>query len=164
MIKIDRLDAHDRYKHFTTQNFSIEECCQNLIDQKPFGNHPFYIWAHARTNDDGVSKRIIWQPRLTRPTPQTNSMLFKAYPGTDVIKICWIIPAREMWPTYMKGQMCQNEMIGGFIHAFDNNRKLLEKPEDDDYSDEKIDQIYREIAQEAKRNKSMEKLYVKPTI
>ena len=88
MIKINPLDAHDRFLQFKRQEFSIGECCQDLINQKPFGNHPFYIWAHARTDDCSTTKRIIWDPRLTRPLVQTNSMLFKGYPGTDLVKIC----------------------------------------------------------------------------
>lgn len=159
MIKLNRLETHDRMLHFKKQNFSIEECCQDLIDKRPFGNHPFYIFSHARTDEDGVTKRLIWQPRLTRPKPQTNSMLFKAYPGTDVIRICWIIPAKEMWAQYKKGQVCENLMIDEFIDTFESSRKLLEKPEDDDYSDDKIDQIYRELAQEARNKKMMDRLY-----
>lgn len=155
-MKLDRLETHDRHQHFTKQNTDIANCCQDLINKKPFGNHAFYIWAHARTDDDGLRKRIIWQPRLTRPKPQTNSMLFKAYPSTDIIKICWIIPSREMWNQYKKGQVCENLMIDKFIHTFEYNRKLLEKPEDDDYSDDKINEIYKELAQEARINKFKE--------
>ncbi len=155
MIKINPLDAHDRLLHFTKQNFSIEECCQNLIDQRPFGNVPFYIFAHARTDEDGVTKRLIWDPRLTKPYAQTNSMLFKAYPGTDIIKIIWMIPARELWGQYRKGLITENKTITQSIHDFQHNRKKLEAPEDDDLDDETINQIYFGISQEAKRKKMM---------
>jgi hypothetical protein len=66
-MKLDRLDVHDRYEHFTKQDFDIGECCQDLINKRPFGDYPFYIFAHTRTDDDGVTKRLIWQPRLTKP-------------------------------------------------------------------------------------------------
>lgn len=154
-MKISRLEAHDRHTHFTSQDFDIAACCQNMIDQRPFGNHPFYIFAHSRTDDDGFRKRMIWQPRLTRPLPQTNSMLFKAYPGKEDIKICWIIPMRELWSQYKKGQVCENLLIDEFIHTFEHNRQLLTKQEEDDYSDEKIDQIYKELSQQAKLNKKV---------
>lgn len=160
MIKINPLDAHDRLQHFTKQEFSISECCQDLINQRPFGNYPFYIWAHARTDENTHIKRIIWQPRLTRPKPQTNSMLFKAYPGTDTIKVIWIIPAREMWEQYEKGKLTQNELIYNSIQDFQYNRASLEINEPDDFSDEKINEIYKELACEARWKKSMDKLYL----
>jgi hypothetical protein len=159
-MKLNRLETHDRHQHFTKQDFDISRCCQNLIDQKPFGNHPFYIFAHSRTEDYSLKKRLIWQPRLTRPLPQTNSLLFKAYPKDDTLKICWIIPAREMWGQYKKGQVCENLMIDEFIHTFEHNRALLKKNEEDDYSDEKIDQIYKEISQQAKLKKSKGSLFL----
>jgi len=161
MIKINPLDAHDRLQHFTKQEFSISECCQDLINQRPFGNYPFYIWAHARTDENINIKRLIWQPRLTRPKPQTNSMLFKAYPGTDRINVIWIIPARELWAQYEKGKVTENELVWNSIQHFQNNREWLEQNEEDDFSDEKINEIYKELACEAKRKKVMDKLWKK---
>lgn len=150
-MKINRLDAHDRFEHFTKQSFDISECCQDLINQRPFGEHPFYIFAHARTLEDGATKTLIWQPRLTKPKAQTNSMLFKAYPGTDKIKVIWMIPARELWEQYTKGKMTENKTISDSIHDFQNNRSKLEEKEDDDMKDEQIDQIYKEISRSAKK-------------
>lgn len=152
-MKINRLDAHDRYEYFTKQSFDIAECCQDLINQRTFGDHPFYIFAHARTEDDGVNKRLIWQPRLTKPLPQSNSMLFKAYPGSDNIKIIWMIPDRTMWHMYQKGKMTQSELISESIWDFENDRKKLELPEPDDLSESEIHAIYKEIAVKV-RNKS----------
>jgi len=154
-MKINKLDAHDRLKHFTGQSFSISECCQNLINQRPFGDHAFYIFAHTRTDEDGVTKRIIWQPRLTKPKAQTNSMLFKGYPGTDKVKVIWMIPAREMWKQYECGLMLENATVVQSIHAFENNRAKLEAAEEDDLSDAQINQIYKEISHSAKRNKAL---------
>lgn len=152
-MKINRLDAHDRLTHFTKQGFDISECCQDLINQRPYGEHPFYIFAHARTDDDGVTKRLIWQPRLTKPRPQSNSMLFKAYPGTDVIKVMWMIPDRALWGQYGKGLLTENKIVAESIYDFQFNRAKLEAKEDDDLSDEAINAIYREISHLA-RNKS----------
>lgn len=144
-ININRLDAHDRYTNFTKQDFDIGACCQDLINQEPFGKHAFYIFAHARTDDDGVTKRLIWQPRLTKPKAQTNSMLFKVRPGSDEVRVIWMIPAREMWSQYKKGQLCENVIVQESIHAFENNREALEEKEPDDLSDEAIQRIYREM-------------------
>lgn len=148
-MKINPLDAHDRLIHFTKQSFDIGECCQNLINSRPFGNHPFYIFAHARTDDDGVSKRLIWQPRLTKPKAQTNSMLFKAYPGTDLVKVIWMIPARELWGQYKKGLLTQNQTVYESIQSFENNRQVLEARDKDDLQDWQIDNIYKELSQQS---------------
>ncbi len=155
-MKINILDAHDRYEHFRKQSFSIAECCQDLINQRPFGEHAFYIFAHARTDEDGVTKRLIWQPRLTKPKAQTNSMLFKAYPGSDNIKVIWMIPARELWGQYKKGNLTENQTVSESIYDFQNNRESLEAKEDDDLSDDQIDAIYRQIS--LNNNKPFEKL------
>lgn len=149
ILKINRLETHDRYQHLTNKNFDIAECCQNLIDQKPFGNHSFYIFAHTRTDEDGSTKRLIWQPRLTKPKAQTNSMLFKAYPGSDNIKIIWMIPSREMWSQYRNGLITENKTVLDSIAAFENHREELEAKESDDLSDIQIDAIYCEICQGA---------------
>jgi hypothetical protein len=147
-MKINILDAHDRFQYFQKQNFSISECCQDLINQRPFGNHPFYIFSHARTNDDGVNKRLIWQPRLTKPKAQTNSMLFKGYPGTDLVKVIWMIPERSMWNQYDKGKLTQSKIISESIHDFQFNREKLEAKEPDDLHDYQIDDIYEQIAKD----------------
>lgn len=153
-MKIDRLDAHDRLLHFTKQSFDIGECCQDLINKRPFGDHAFYIFAHSRTDEDGVTKRLIWQPRLTKPKAQTNSMLFKAYPGTDTIKVIWLIPARELWDQYKKDKLTENKTVCDSIRDFQNNRAKLEEKEDDDLTDVQIDSIYRNISLAAKNRMS----------
>ena len=162
MIKINPLDAHDRYLHFTKQSFSIADCVDDLIKQRPFGNHAFYIFAHTRTDEDGLKKRLIWQPRLTKPKSQTNSMLFKAYPGTETIKIIWMIPARELWAQYEKGKVAEHNETYISIQNFLNNRQLLDAPEKDDLSDEQINEIYKDLSTQVKYNKMMESLYIKP--
>jgi hypothetical protein len=150
-MKINRLDAHDRLQHFTKQQFDIAECCQDLINQRPFGEHPFYIFAHTRTDDDGVTKRLIWQPRLTKPRAQTNSMLFKAYPGKDTIKIIWMIPAEELWAQFGKGLLTENKTVAESIQDYKHNRQKLELKESDDLSDDAINAIYKEIAHTARK-------------
>jgi len=149
-MKLNILDAHDRYQYFTKQSFSIAECCQDLINQKPFGDVPFYIFAHARTEDDGVNKRLIWQPRLTKPKAQSNSMLFKVYPGSDQVKVLWMIPAKELWDQYHKGLVTENRTVVESIDNFMYHREKLEAKEEDDLSDEKIDYIYKQISLSAK--------------
>lgn len=153
-MKLNKLETHDRLQHFTKQDFSIGECCQDLINQRPFGDHPFYIFAHARTDDDGVTKRMIWQPRLTKPKAQSNSMLFKAYPGSDNIKVIWMIPAEELWGQYQKGLMLESQIVSESIYNYKNHTKKLEEKEPDDLNDDEIDNIYKQIAMTSKAKKS----------
>ncbi|CAB4121525.1 hypothetical protein UFOVP1357_10 [uncultured Caudovirales phage] len=167
-MKVNILDAHDRLKEFVDRSqMDINECCQDLINQRPFGSHAFYIFAHKRTLgldekfklfssgkyyqlSDVPEATIIWQPRLTKPKAQTNSMLFKAYPGTDKIKVIWMIPDRDMWPQYQKDNLTESHIVSDSIWAFENDRGRLEVSEDDDLSDEAIDQIYRSIGKGSK--------------
>ena len=160
-MKINILETHDRYQHFTKQSFDIAQCCQDLINQRPFGNHPFYIFVHARTHEDSSNKRLIWQPRLTKPKAQTNSMLFKAYPGTDMLKVIWMIPARELWGQYRKGNITENKTVSESIYNFMNHREKLEAKESDDLDDAIIDAIYTGIAQNCTRTKSMDNIWIK---
>lgn len=161
-MKLDRFETHDRYEHVTKQDFDIGACCQDMINQRPFGKHPFYIFAHPRTDDDGVTKRMIWQPRLTKPKAQTNSMLFKGYPGSENIKIIWIIPDRHLWPEFQMGKMMQNTTILESIHDFQHNRPKMEEKEKDDLDDIQIGKIYKDIAREAKFKRATANKIIKP--
>lgn len=169
-MKVQLLDAHDRLKHFTKQEFNIAKCCESLISQRPFGDHAFYIFAHTRTigMDEKVTlfntgkyasfdqipeKRMIWQPRLTKPAAQLNSMLFKAYPGSDNIKIIWMIPQRELWTQFRHGMLTENKTVLDSIYDFEYNRGKLEAREPDDLSEEAIRMIYDEISRSARAPK-----------
>jgi len=153
-MKLNRLETHDRFIDFTKKKNDIGECCQDLINQRPFGSHSFYIFVHSRTEDNDPSKkRMIWQPRLTKPKSQENSMLFKAYPRTDTIKIIWIIPQKELWKQYQKGNITENKTICDSIHNFIFEKEKLDQKDDDDLSDEKIDEIYKELSKNAERQK-----------
>lgn len=162
-MKINRLDAHDRLLFYKKQSDYISQGCQDCIKNRPeeFGVLPFYIYAHARTEDEGENKRLIWQPRLAKPQRvETNSMLFKYYPSTDTIKIIWMIPDERMWRQFVKGNMTESQIIIESIHNFKYNRKMLIAKEDDDLSDEKIDAIYTQIALNQKNKKMMDKLWM----
>lgn len=169
-MKINRLETHDRLQQFGKQSDSISIACQKIVDQRPFGEQPFYIFAHKREigmdekfslmltgkfNDlsEIPSARIIWQPRLTKPKAQTNSMLFKAYPGTDNIKIVWIIPERELWDQYRKGNLTECKIVVECIHDFEHNREKLEAKDEDDLTDDQIDGVYEQLSKQANSKK-----------
>jgi hypothetical protein len=80
-------------------------------------------------------------------------MLFKAYPGTDLVKILWMLPASELWGQYDKGLLTENKIVSESIHDFSYDRNKLEEKEDDDMSDEMIDQIYKELSRNARKEK-----------
>ena len=75
-------------------------------------------------------------------------MLFKSYPGTDNIKVVWMIPAQEMWAQYEKGLMLQSSIVVDSIFKFKNDFESLSLPEDDDLPDDKVNEIYASIARD----------------
>lgn len=102
---------------------------------------------------DTPSHRFIWMPRLSKPVPQTNSMLFKYYPENDVIHVKWLLPAEELWGQYEKGNVTEQSIVESSINMYRNNPRELAYRDEDDISDERADFIYKEIA----RNKKGEK-------
>lgn len=182
-MKLDRLETHDRYTHFTTQSFDIGEMCEKMISEKPFGDHAFYIYVHKKqialderlemfmnqakygivyTSMDQVpTDRLIWQPRLTKPFSSTNTMLFKVYPGSDQVKVIWMLPPEEMWEQYKSGKMTGNESVLVSIDNFLNHRSELDAPEDDDLPDSTIKKIYKEVLEEIRRKKNVSDSYIK---
>lgn len=98
------------------------------------------------TLSDVPSARILWQPRLSKPEPQTNSMLFKAYKNSEGYEVFWIIPPPELWNQYKKGNMSQDPVIVESIHKFKTDKERLSSPEKDDLPDESVKAIYKQIA------------------
>ncbi len=151
-MKIDRLETHDRLLHFKkTQEVNIFQGAEDCLKKNPLSlslqdKCPYlYMFAHPRTDDDGVTKKMFWQPRLTKPKPQTNSYLFRATSKTDNIEVCWLLPPREMWHQYKIGNVTESDLVLWSIDQFENNRKNLGKKDPEDFLDEKILQIYKEI-------------------
>jgi len=165
-MKINRLETHDRLEHLIAdQSASIAQGANDCLKVNPLSlamqdRSPYvYIFAHPRTSDDGLSKRMLWQPRLTKPKAQTNSYLFRAQSKTDILEICWLLPPSEMWDQYKTGNVTENQYVLWSINQFKNNRGSLEKSEPDDLPEEKIKSIYAEIRQAAFIEKQMDALY-----
>lgn len=144
-MKIDLYETHDRYEHFIKDQWEIvakgaEDCLKRNPDSLEIQNFiPYvYIFAHPRTSDDGYTKRLLWQPRISRPKPQTNSYCFRAISKTDTLEICWLLPPREMWKQYMKGKVTENDIVMWSIHQFQYDRNLLDAPHPDDMTEEQI--------------------------
>lgn len=175
-MKINRSETHDRLLQFKSQGDYISQGCQDCINNRPIQfEMPFYIFAHSRTieMDERVSiyqhdmisshidptyvrkykafeevpsARLIWSPRLSKPTPQPNSMLFKAMIPTDNIKIIWMIPARELWDQYEKGLLLQNQSVVESINQFKSDFAVMSLPEKDDLEEERVKEIYDDIS------------------
>jgi len=165
-MKIDRLETHDRLLHFKKdQALNISQGAEDCLKKNPLSlalqqRSPYvYLFAHPRTSDDGVTKRMIWQPRLSRPRAQTNSYLFRAQSNTDNMEICWLLPPRETWGQYQKGKVTESEVVLWSIAQFLHNRDDLEKPLSDDLSEEFSKSIYMRVASEMDEEKMINKIY-----
>lgn len=102
---------------------------------------------------DVPSFRILWQPRLTKPTPQENSFLFRAEKNNNDIDVYWIIPPSELWGQNKKGNMTEDPIITESIHLFKTNREQLSAPHDKDLPLEKVKQILKIICKKRKKKK-----------
>lgn len=165
-MKLNRLETHDRLLHLKKDqainiNQGAEDCLKKnrlslgLQQYSPY----IYLFAHPRTADDGVTKKMFWQPRLTKPKPETNSYLFRAISGTDNIEVCWLLPPPEIWKQYQKGNVTEHELVLWSINQYLNNRYRLAKPFEDDLSDDKCKEIYRKVALEIDEENRMKNLY-----
>lgn len=168
-MKIERLEAHDRLLHLKKdQSLNIaqgaEDCLKKNDTSLRLQQHSqyIYIFAHPRTSDDGVNKRMLWQPRLAKPKAQTNSYLFRAKSHTDEIEVCWMLPPREMWPQYKKGNVTEHDIVNWSINMFETQKMKLEEAATDDLKDDQIKNIYLIIAREVDEEKRMIKMYTKP--
>lgn len=167
----DRLLQFNRQADYISEG--CQDCIRNRPPE--FGNHPFYIFAHKRVYEldermdkynldiqksfvdlsykriyfkleDVPTARLIWTPRLSKPQAQENSMLFKAYPPSDNIKVIWMLPDRALWGQFNQGDMIENDTVKESINAFLNCKGKLEEREDDDISDDEANAIYKEMA------------------
>lgn len=156
-MKINRLEAHDRLKHFKEdQSINIFKGAEDCLKINPLSlqlqdhSHYIYLFAHPRTDDDGVTKVMYWQPRLTKPKAQTNSYLFRAQSKTDIIETCWLIPPGQMWAQYVKGNVTESDVVLWSINEYKFNRENLQASEPDDLPNSRIKEIYKMIIPEKK--------------
>lgn len=165
-MKVNVLEAHDRLLHFKKdQEANIfqgaEDCLKNNEDSLFYQDRsPYvYIFAHPRTADDGVNKRMLWQPRLQKPEAQINSYLFRALSHTDIVEVVWLIPPPEMWPQYRTGNVTENETVNWCVQQFLSNKKGLEQKHHEDMSEDKSKHILTELICFKRNNRMMNRLY-----
>lgn len=157
-MKLNLLETHDRLEHLLEdQSDNVFKGAEICLKSNPLSlaiqeRFPYlYIFAHTRTAEDGVTKRLLWQPRISKPKAQTNSYLFRAQSKSDLIEVVWIIPERHLWPSYEKGKVTENELVDYSINLFENNRDELEKPHPEDFPEERSKKIFQTILDEHKQ-------------
>lgn len=170
-MKINRLETHDRLLHFKKdQGINIfkgaEDCLKtNRLSLGLQQYSPYvYLFAHPRTADDGVTRKMYWQPRLTKPPAQTNSYLFRAQSNTDIMEICWLLPPMEIWKQYGLGNVTESKEVLWSIQQYLTNKVELQSPFQDDLSDEAIKNIYIKVAAEIDEENLMDKLWTTPNL
>jgi hypothetical protein len=98
---------------------------------------------------------MFWQPRLTKPEPQTNSYLFRATSHTDIIEVCWLLPPRELWAQYSKGKVTENQLVIWSVDQYINNRIELGRKHPEDLPEERAAKILKDLIDFVKWEKSL---------
>ncbi len=154
-MKINRLETHDRLLSLIKkQAEAISQGAEDCLKKNPLAlaiqeKSPYiYLFGHARTTDDGLNKRILWQPRLSIPPAQSNSNLFRAISHSDIIEIIWMIPQEEFWDQYQKGFILETNDFARSIEMFKHKKMELEKPHPDDMPEERARLILKAIVDE----------------
>lgn len=169
-MKLNVLETHDRLKHLIKdQSANIFQGAEECLKKNPLSlaiqeKSPYvYIFAHPRTADDGVNKRLLWQPRLSVPEVQTNSYLFRALSHSDIIEVCWILPPKELWNQYLMGKVTESNWALWSINQFKTNKQALGRPHPEDLPEEKAKMIMKQIVDDhlysVRHNKMMSNLY-----
>lgn len=155
-MKISKLETHDRFEYLIKdQSDKIAQGASDCLTKNPDSlrlqekSHYIYIFAHPRTHENGVDKKLYWQPRLLKPKAETNSYLFRADSNTDILEICWLIPPEELWGQYKKGNVTESNWCSWSIDQYLNNRQALEKPLENDWTDEQAWNIFKSSLREA---------------
>lgn len=168
-MKIHRFDAHDRKQHLikdqainiaqgATDCLRKNELSLALQEKSPY----IYMFAHPRTNDAG-NKVMYWQPRLSRPLPQTNSYLFRAISKTDEVEVCWLIPPREQWDQFMKGKVTEDDLTLWSINQFRNNKEALARDHEDDMPEGLGKKILHQVLMEHVQKKQPKPKILEPS-
>lgn len=166
-MRLDRLETHDRLEHFIEDQKDIiaqgaEDCLKKNPDSLRLQekSHYIYIFAHPRTHDNGVDKRLLWQPRLIKPKAEPNSYLFRAQSNTDILEICWMIPPVELWGQYQKGNVCESNFCAWSIEQYTKNKNALERPFADDWTEQQAWYIFKAFLHDSIDAKKEKKILI----
>ena len=160
-MKVDRLETHDRLEHF--QNDQLDNINKGIMDTKRNELYqaiqdrcPYiYVHVHARTAEDGVTKKVLWHPRISRPESSDNAMLFRCKAYSDEVEICWMIPDKAMWDQYKKGNITEHSEVLRSIDEYKNNKEKLDKPHLEDLPENIGMQILQDVKVALRQDKFM---------
>jgi len=148
-------DSIPQYDLFDTVQFVKEQsekgyvdCLQDIIGKAPFGNRHFYIFSFMKRVDDtqGI-KRMIHQPRLTKPEPVPGSTLIRVHPrNPEEAKIMWTLPNEEAFGLYKQGKIFGNEFVHECVQRYLKNPMEMCRPEPGDMLEEEIYDYYKQKA------------------
>jgi hypothetical protein len=147
-------DSTQNWKDNSEKNYS--ECIQNLIMSAPFGAHKFYIFSFIKRVDDASGiKKMIHQPRLTKPEPIPGGTLMRVDPRDPyTATLLWTLPNDQNFNLYKKGKMYADPFVHECIERFKKNPKEMMRPEVDDLTDEQIREIYKDMSMKQKAKKA----------
>jgi hypothetical protein len=171
-MKINRLETHDRLEQFQQQQdnigLGVEECIRNVPSSITC---PFYVYGHSRNVDyheqvdhllSGASKavtsRLIWMPVVTKPKAAPNSYLFLASKKSDVVKIIWMLPKRELWDNFAPGKMMHNENVWTSIQNYKKYRDVLNVPDKDGPTEKDVLEFRKIIGAEAQKKQKQKQI------
>lgn len=157
-MKIHKLETHDRLQHFKKdQEINIFLGAEDCLKKNPLSlalqeKSPYiYIFAHPRTAEDGVNKKLFWQPRLSIPEAQDNSYLFRALSNTDIIEIVWLIPPKHLWKQYSKGLVTEDNWARWSIDMYKTKKFKLQEPHPDDLPEERQRLVLKAVVDEKRQ-------------
>lgn len=157
ILKVGKFDTHDRYLNFIGVDHGITEFATKLIKEDPFQGNPFYLHVHARTMDECGDRRLLWHCRLSKPAATPNSSLFKAYPGTDKIKVIWRIPDERYVDMFKQGTMFSDPDIIDYVFKYLYKKEDLEKAEPDDLPEEASKKLLLDYAIRLKKQADLKR-------
>jgi hypothetical protein len=106
-------------------------------------------------------KKLIWQPRMRKPEPQSNSQLFRAKSHSDELEVVWMIPDRALWDQFLKGKITESNIIQWSINQYRHNKAALAADHPEDITKEHADKLLLHIAQELEESAKQKKLKIK---
>ncbi len=148
--KNDVMEFIEEYKYQSAKG--VEEMLNKLIMNPPFGGHNFYVFSFLKNDMKGNGeKTLIYQPRLTKPCPVDNSMLFRCTPfDPEKVEVMWIIPSEQHMKLFQEGKVFYDGLIAECIDKFQKNPQLLRVKEKGDLSDFMIKEVYKQSSQRSK--------------
>ena len=142
--KNDVLDNTQFWRENSEQGYC--EMVQQIIESRPFGKHPFYIYQFVKRVDDATGiKKMYHHPRLTKPDPIPGTTLLRADPSNpEEVTIIWTLPDEESFNLYQSGKMFADPFVYESIQKYLHNPRELMRREKGDLTDEEIKEIYQE--------------------